>query len=55
MSDDLVDWLLMADSVEKVGLVTTAEKYTSEIQILNLRRGIQARISRSGVLIRRFY
>jgi len=37
-----------ADSVEKSAMVFTVEKYTLEIKIFALSKGLQAQISRSG-------
>jgi hypothetical protein len=41
--------------LKKSVLVFKAEKYASEIEILNLRRGLRAEILRSSVLKRRFH
>ena len=41
--------------LKKSAMVFKAEKYASEIEILNVRRAFQAEISRRSVLKRRFY
>ncbi|MGG7559259.1 hypothetical protein [Pseudomonas sp. ES3] len=51
----LLDRQLLADSVEKVGLGSAAEKYASEIEIFTFGRGFQTQISRSSVQKRRFH
>jgi hypothetical protein len=41
--------------LKKSAVVFKAEKYASEIEILNVRRAFQAEISRRSVLKRRFH
>jgi hypothetical protein len=43
-----------ADSVEKVGIDSTTEKYAFEIEIFTLTSGFRGQISRSGAQKRRF-
>jgi hypothetical protein len=41
--------------LKKSAIVSMTEKYASEIEILNLRRGVRTQISRSRVLKMRFH
>ena len=41
--------------LKKSAVVSIAEKYASEIEVLNFRKDFRAEISRRGVLKRRFH